>query len=116
MQVISKLSNIKYNITNSIRYLECIEDSIKFCRSLEYLSTELSYWIATLDLIRIFIESHNDENDIEFNLYVRENLEEIQDEIYNCSCLYKKCFDRVNMSRLFNAIEYCRKAKDLIDD
>ena len=107
-----KLSEIRYNLTNAIRFLERLISRLSstkdMCEKYREILSQLEYWISAIELCRDLSINYDD---IESRMSLKENLNKICDEMLTYH--YEDKFKYLLLD-LENAAGYCWVVRDLL--
>ena len=107
-----KLSEIRYNLTNAIRFLERLISKLSstkdMCREYRDILSQLEYWVSTVELCRELSITYDD---IESRMSLKENLNKICDEMLTYDYTDKFNYPLLDLE---NAAGYCWVVRDLL--
>lgn len=74
-------NDVRFNLTEAIRYLELLEDYMKSKHRPEKYISEIDYWLSSLDLLRNCLYGCVDKYEGQLDIY--SSIKEIKSEITN---------------------------------
>lgn len=104
-------NDLRYKLTQAIRYLECLAESLSLSNPNTHALSEIEYWISSLELIRNML--CNTEN---FDETTKDAILEIKSELANAFKYIYTYLNNTEKRHLANAWKFCNEAGDLIDE